>query len=172
MSCASLAPPAMNSHLQAEQAHKVANTVVFSQLESPIKNNPAIDLSPILNQQVASYPQLVRSLTKTTLPSPPGQRLGNVDVAAEARSKQDKLPRISNETPIRVIHPISHEILGLLDPGLPSDLSTTLSDHLPQVVVDALNNLIQEGQFSISSMAHMLLALGCTTPSKRTPRAT
>ncbi|KAI1182991.1 hypothetical protein F5B17DRAFT_443803 [Nemania serpens] len=113
MSCASLAPPAMNSHLQAEQAHKVANTVVFSQLESPIKNNPAIDLSPILNQQVASYPQLVRSLTKTTLPSPPGQRLGNVDVAAEARSKQDKLPRISNETPIRVIHPISHEILGL-----------------------------------------------------------
>ncbi|KAI0903052.1 hypothetical protein F4823DRAFT_629722 [Ustulina deusta] len=105
----------MNSHLQAEQAHKVANAVVFSQLESLIKNNPAIDLSPILNQQVASYPQLVSSLAKTTLPSPPGQRLGNVDVAAEAGSKQDKLPRISNETPIKV-------------------------------VVEALNNLIQEGQ--------------------------
>ncbi|KAI3338719.1 hypothetical protein F4824DRAFT_499095 [Ustulina deusta] len=146
MSYASLAPPAMNSHLQTEQAHKIANAVVFSQLESLIKNNPAIDLSPILNQQVASYPQLVSSLAKTTLPSPPDQRLGNVDVAAEAGSKQDKLPRISNETPIKVIHPISHEILGLLDPGLPSDSPIALSDHLPQVVVEALNNLIQEGQ--------------------------
>ncbi|KAI0400690.1 kinase-like domain-containing protein [Xylaria palmicola] len=110
-----LAPPAMNSHLQTEQAHKVANTVVLSQLESLIKDNPAIDLSPILNQQVASYPQLVSSLAETTLPSPPGQRLGNADVATEAASKQDKLPRISNETPIKV-------------------------------VIEALNNLIQEGQ--------------------------
>ncbi|KAI1164841.1 kinase-like domain-containing protein [Nemania serpens] len=145
-SCASLALSAMNSHLQTEQAHKVANAVVFSQLESLIKNNPAIDLSHILNQQVASYPQLVSSLAKTTLPSPPGLRLGNVDVVAEAGSKQDKLPRISSETPIKVIHPISHEILSLLDPELPSDSSIALSDHLPQVVVEALNNLIQEGQ--------------------------
>ncbi|KAI0550489.1 hypothetical protein F4679DRAFT_583455 [Xylaria curta] len=136
----------MNSHPQTEQAHKVANAVVFSQLESLIKNNPAIDLSPILNQQVASYPQLVSSLAKTTLPSSPGERLGNVDVAAEAGSKQDKLPRISKQTPIKVIHPISHEILGLLDPRLPPDSSITLSDHLPQVAVEALNNLIQEGQ--------------------------
>ena len=66
-------------------------------------------------------------------------------MAAEAGSKQDKLPRISNETPIKVIHPISHEILDLLDLGLPSDSSIAFSDHLTQAVIEALNNLIQEG---------------------------
>ncbi|KAI1814531.1 hypothetical protein GGS20DRAFT_548154 [Poronia punctata] len=159
MSYSSLAPPMMNSNLQTDQAHKVANA---GQPESLLKNNPTTDLSPMLDQQVASCTQLVSSLAKTTLPSPPDQRLGGADVAAEARLDWDKmsLPRISNETPIKVIHPISHEILGLLDPGFPSDSSIALPDHLPRVVIDGLNNLIQEGQILHQLFTTFVIGLG------------
>ncbi|KAI1111696.1 hypothetical protein F5Y14DRAFT_443106 [Nemania sp. NC0429] len=135
----------MDSDLQTEQAHKVANAVVFGQLESLIKDNPAIDLSSILNQQVSSYPQLVSSLAKTTLPSSAGQRrLGNVDLAAEAVSKQDRLPRISNETPIKVVEAfnnliqegqILHQLHGtyVIGVGLHYAVKTDISGDLDQI---------------------------------------
>ncbi|KAI2626388.1 kinase-like protein [Xylaria nigripes] len=132
---------------EAMQARKHANIVVLDQLNSRIKNEPAANLSPLLIQQVASYPQLVESLTKPIVPSPSIQQPGNHDVPeAVSGSKETKLPLISTDQPIRIIHCLSHEILDLLNHSVEYDCTISPSDHLPSEAASSLNELIQGGE--------------------------
>ncbi|KAI3321036.1 kinase-like protein [Xylariaceae sp. AK1471] len=146
MSCANDGESLVVENHETREARKLANIVILNQLNSRIKNEPAADLLLVLNQQVASYSQLVASIAETTVPSPSGRSLESFDVETVSGSKETKLPLVSTEEPIKILHPLSHEISALLSPSLEYDWAIVPSDHFPSEAVASLNELIQGGE--------------------------
>lgn len=141
---------------KAQEAYKAANSITLHHLKSKLEQDPGADVSDLLQQLAASYPNLRASLAKDAVAPPGGPSASSSD---EATGRNDLLL----DTDCKVALPLHDRLTTVIAAQHPPGLDSA--------AISNLNRLLRQGRVlwslhgtSVLDMGHSLAVKITTDP--------